>query len=62
VKANLTASARSAIPIAAVTVATLPKWLKGATARERAWLATTGFRGEPGSFTKAAVVAPAPAR
>jgi leucyl aminopeptidase len=47
---NLTANAKGAIPIAAVTVATLPKWLKSITARERAWLATTGFLGEPGTF------------
>ena len=47
---NLTANAKGAIPIVAVTVATLPKWLRSATARERAWLATTGFRGEPGTF------------
>jgi leucyl aminopeptidase len=47
---NLTSAADGAILLVPLTAETLPAWLDSATDRERAWLATIGFRAEPGTF------------
>jgi len=40
----------NAIPISAVSEATLPGWLE-AHPKSRQWIAAIGFKGEPGTFT-----------
>ena len=46
----LTSDKSNAVPIHSVTPATLPAWLER-NAQSRDWIATVGFKAEPGSFT-----------
>ena len=48
--ANLTSDAVGALSLLPVTRAALPAWLGAATDHDRAWLRTTGFMADPGSF------------